>query len=61
METFLIINGFELNAEVDDAESVILRLAAGELERLKFTKWEDVLKYLARYLTGGSSQRTSTK
>lgn len=39
METFLVMNGFELNADVDDAESVILRLAAGELERLPFTDW----------------------
>lgn len=39
METFLVMNGFELNAEVDDTESVILRLAAGELERAEFTRW----------------------
>lgn len=39
METFLVMNGFELNSDVDDAESVILRLAAGELERLPFTDW----------------------
>lgn len=39
METFLIMNGFELNADVDDAESVILRLAAGEVERSDFTRW----------------------
>jgi len=39
METFLVMNGFELNANIDDAESVILRLAAGELERLPFTDW----------------------
>ena len=39
METFLMMNGFELTADVDDSESVILRLAAGELERLPFTEW----------------------
>ncbi len=39
METFLMMNGFELNAGVDDSESVILRLAAGELERQAFTEW----------------------
>ena len=39
METFLVMNGFELTADVDDSESVILRLAAGELERLPFTEW----------------------
>ncbi len=39
METFLIMNGFELDAGVDDAESVILGLAAGELRRMPFTEW----------------------
>ena len=39
METFLVMNGFELNADVDDSESVILRIAAGELERVPFTEW----------------------
>ena len=39
METFLVMNGFELNADVNDSESVILRLAAGELERIPFTEW----------------------
>lgn len=39
METFLVMNGFEINADIDDSESVILQLAAGELERMPFTKW----------------------
>lgn len=39
METFLVMNGFELNAGVEDSEAVILRLAAGELERASFTEW----------------------
>jgi death-on-curing protein len=39
METFLIMNGFEMDADVDDAESVILGLAAGELRRAAFTEW----------------------
>ncbi len=39
METFLILNGSELNAKVDDSESVILQLAAGQLERQSFTEW----------------------
>ena len=39
MEVFLVMNGFELTADVDDSESVILRLAAGELERVQFTEW----------------------
>jgi death on curing protein len=39
METFLVMNGFELDADVDDSESVILRLAAGELGRVLFAEW----------------------
>jgi len=39
METFLMMNGFEVEADVDDSESVILRLAASELKRQTFTEW----------------------
>jgi death-on-curing protein len=39
METFLVINGHELNATVDEQEQVILRLAAGEMGREEFTQW----------------------
>jgi death-on-curing protein len=33
METFLVMNGYELVANVDDAENTILTLAAGRLSR----------------------------
>jgi death-on-curing protein len=39
METFLVLNGWELVAEVDDQEQVILQLAAGSLKRDEFTAW----------------------
>jgi death-on-curing protein len=39
METFLILNGFEMIANVDDSESVILRLAASQLDRRSFVEW----------------------
>lgn len=39
METFLILNGLEINAYVDEQERVILALASGQLERDAFTKW----------------------
>ena len=29
METFLLLNGFEINAEVDEQEKIVLSLAAG--------------------------------
>src|SRR5437588_7085435 len=39
MEIFLVRNGFEVSGHVDDHEEVILRLAAGEIEREDFTEW----------------------
>ncbi len=39
METFLMMNGFEMNADVDDSEAMILRLAASELDRQSFSAW----------------------
>lgn len=39
MATFLMMNGIELDADIDDSESVILRLAAGGLDRQTFTEW----------------------
>ena len=44
METFLYLNGFELAAEVDEAERTMLALAAGELDRAAFLRW--VRRYL---------------
>ena len=46
METFLVLNGFQLNANVNDSESAILRLAAGKLERIAFTAW--VVEHVTR-------------
>jgi death on curing protein len=39
METFLILNGFEIEASVDEQEKIILDLAAGKLDRKEFTAW----------------------
>lgn len=39
METFLILNGYEFAADVDDAEATILRLAAGQLSRDELLRW----------------------
>ncbi len=39
METFLVLNGWELAAGVDEQEQVILQLAAGSLQRDEFTTW----------------------
>jgi death-on-curing protein len=33
METFLVLNGFQLDAHVDEQEAIVLRVAAGEAGR----------------------------
>ena len=39
MEIFLIMNGLEIVATVDEQEEAIVSLAAGALNREDFTKW----------------------
>jgi death-on-curing protein len=39
METFLVLNGYEVGAPVDEQEQVILKVASGEIERDSFTDW----------------------
>lgn len=39
LETFLALNGFEIFASIDEAEHIVLRLAAGELSREEWTSW----------------------
>ena len=39
MEAFLILNGFEIEASVDEQEQIILQLASGELNREILTAW----------------------
>jgi len=39
METFLILNGFEIDATAAEQESVILQVAAGQMGRTAFSDW----------------------
>lgn len=39
METFLVLNGYELSCDVDEQEKTILSLAAGTLTRDEFVGW----------------------
>jgi death-on-curing protein len=39
LETFLVLNGHELDATVDEQFSIILGVAAGETSREEFTAW----------------------
>ena len=39
LETFLVLNGSELGASIDDAERMILGIASGEVDRDGFATW----------------------
>ncbi len=39
METFLVLNGAEIAAAVDDQERLMLDLAAGRIDRSQLTDW----------------------
>lgn len=39
METFLVLNGYEIVASVDEQERVMLDVAAGKLDRTQFASW----------------------
>ena len=50
METFLMLNGQEIKATIDEQERLILDLAAGNITREVFAKW---LKDHTIYITNG--------
>ena len=39
METFLVLNGYEIVASTDEQERVMFELAAGRLGRAEFNEW----------------------
>jgi death-on-curing protein len=39
METFLILNGYEIISSVDEQERVMLELATGKMSRINFSEW----------------------
>lgn len=39
METFLVLNGLEIDAATDDQEAIILSLASGTLTRAALVEW----------------------
>lgn len=39
METFLVLNGAEIDAALDDQERLMLDLAAGRIDRIHLTDW----------------------
>ena len=41
MEIFLVLNGFEIRASVDEQEELFLNLASGQCKREKLAEWLD--------------------
>jgi death on curing protein len=39
METYLVLNGHEIGAPIDEQEQIILQLAEGSIGREEFTDW----------------------
>ena len=39
MEAFLVLNGYEINASLDEQEQIVLQVAANSLSREDFTEW----------------------
>jgi len=39
METFLMLNGFEISASVDEQVEIILGVSSGKMDRITFTVW----------------------
>jgi death-on-curing protein len=39
MEVFLVLNGVEVAASVDEQEGVVLQVASGQLSRERFAEW----------------------
>jgi death-on-curing protein len=39
METFLVLNGYQIAATVEEQEDIILKVAAGKSSREVFTEW----------------------
>lgn len=41
IEVFLVLNGFEINASIDEQEQVILQVASGQMGREALKNWLD--------------------
>lgn len=57
METFLVLNGYELEASLEEQEQLMLSLAAGDLERSELVRW--ISEHLVRSSGHWSSARAA--
>ena len=52
METFLVLNGYEIDSDIDEQEQIILDLAAGKATRQEFVDWlKNHVIYMPRHLS----------
>ena len=39
LEVFLVLNGYEISASVDEQENIVLSVASGQMSRVEFGEW----------------------
>jgi death-on-curing protein len=39
IEVFLILNGYEIRASIDEQEKIVLSVASGQMSRAEFSEW----------------------
>lgn len=54
MEVLLVLNGYQIEASVDEQEQVVLQLASGALDRDAITRW------LVQHVRPSSDQSSET-
>ena len=49
MEAFLLLNGFEISANVDDQETTFLRLASSDMTKEELIEWieQNIVKFIS--------------
>ena len=59
METFLLMNGYEFAADVDEQERIVFAVAGSKMEREEFTEW--VKQHIIKRANYDISANGSTK
>jgi death-on-curing protein len=59
METFLVLNGYEISADVDDAEQLFLAMAAGNVERQELVAW--ISTHMVKLVRENATEQTDER
>ena len=54
LEIFLVLNGYEIEANVDEQERIILGVASGDIQRTEFKRWLD--SCITKVMAGGKGK-----